>query len=368
MAVGDGLLCDAPDTVSLSLEALETGTELFAVELTVTFDPAVISVDAVRPGSLTSGWSVVSNQPAAGTLRLALAGAQPVTAIGEFAQLDLGPVATGTTALTITASLLNEGRVVTTTVPGQAVVGTVPTPTITGPTESCAGESVTLDAGAGYSTYLWSPGGQTTQTIEVSPAATTSYTVTVTTAAGCAGTSASHSVTVNPLPTPVISGPTETCAGESVTLDAGAGYASYLWSPGGQTTQTIVVSPAATTTYTVTVIGSNGCAGTSPAHTVVVHPSPQPDIVGRGLLCQGEMTSLDAGAGYASHLWSTGETTRLILVTPMVTTTYSVTVTTPEGCEGTSPEHVVVVSDTCDPILIDGFESGTTAAWSGWVP
>ena len=38
-----------------------------------------------------------------------------------------------------------------------------PCPTITADpgTEVCDGQAVTLDAGAGYTTYLWSPGGET---------------------------------------------------------------------------------------------------------------------------------------------------------------------------------------------------------------
>jgi hypothetical protein len=45
-----------------------------------------------------------------------------------------------------------------------------------------------------------------------------------------------------------------------VTLDAGAGYASYLWSPGSETTQTIDVTTGGT--YGVTVTDANGCQGT----------------------------------------------------------------------------------------------------------
>ena len=53
-----------------------------------------------------------------------------------------------------------------------------------------------------------------------------------------------------------------------MTLDAGAGYASYLWSPGGATTQTIAVTTSGS--YTVTVTDGNGCTGTSAAEVVTV--------------------------------------------------------------------------------------------------
>ena len=42
-------------------------------------------------------------------------------------------------------------------------------------------------------------------------------------------------------------------------------------------------------------------------------------------LCNGESTTLDAGAGYDAYAWSTGETSQTITAT--ATNTYSVTVT-----------------------------------------
>ena len=45
---------------------------------------------------------------------------------------------------------------------------------------------------------------------------------------------------------------------EVVTLDAGAGYASYLWSPGGAKTQKINVTVSGK--YLITVSDVNGCS------------------------------------------------------------------------------------------------------------
>jgi hypothetical protein len=107
-----------------------------------------------------------------------------------------------------------------------------PAPSITpsGPTTFCAGGSVTLTAsispGAGVS-YLWSPGGQTTQAIVVT--ASGSYAVTVA-VNGDSGTSPSTVVTVNPIPaTPVITAPPAASPGAtgltaSVPFHAGSGY------------------------------------------------------------------------------------------------------------------------------------------------
>ncbi|MCX6232599.1 MAG: T9SS type A sorting domain-containing protein [Bacteroidetes bacterium] len=54
------------------------------------------------------------------------------------------------------------------------------------------------------------------------------------------------------------------CAGNMDTLNAPSGAVSYLWSPGGATTQSIVVTPNITTTYSCIVSnsGNGGCAAT----------------------------------------------------------------------------------------------------------
>jgi hypothetical protein len=130
----------------------------------------------------------------------------------------------------------------------------------------CLGDSQVLDAnpwdGTPPYTYLWSPGGETTQTINVSPAVTTAYSVTVTDTIGCASGSG-ETVTVNPSPSTTI---TEVCGDPSSVLDSnpsgGTPPYTYVWSPGGETTQTISV-PCSTGPYSVTVTDDNGCSDTS---------------------------------------------------------------------------------------------------------
>ena len=56
----------------------------------------------------------------------------------------------------------------------------------------------------------------------------------------------------------------------------------------------------------------------------------------------------------------------LALMSPGVTTTYSVTVTTVEACEGTDEVRVLVRDATA--VFIDCFESGDTSMWSETSP
>lgn len=216
-----------------------------------------------------------------------------------------------------------------------------PKPTINGDLEICDGESTTLSADKNYSSYLWSTGA-TSLSISVKNAGT--YTLTVTNSDGCSGT-ASVNVTVNPKPVPVISGDLSFCPGKGTTLDAGAGYSSYMWSTGA-TTQTISVNNSGT--FTVTVTNSFGCDGSATATTTLL-PEPKPVITGKPGFCPGGSTVLNAGNGYASYLWSDGSTTQTITVSNAGT--YSVTVTNASGCSKSTSISVSVYAEPKPSIL-----------------
>ncbi len=231
------------------------------------------------------------------------------------------------------ASCIGSGQVTVTVNPN-------PTPSITGTLAICPGATTTLDAGAGYASYLWSTNA-TTQTIPVTIAGT--YSVTVTNGNGCSGT-ASVNVTQSANPTPTINGPTTICANSSAVLNAGAGYASYLWSTTA-TTQSITITTGGT--YSVTVTNAGGCSGTA-SLTVTQSTSLTPSITGQTTICPGTSTTLDAGAGYAGYLWSTNAMTQTI--TANTAGTYSVTVSNAGGCTGTA--SIVVVVTAMLPITV----------------
>ncbi|NSW46284.1 MAG: PKD domain-containing protein, partial [Bacteroidales bacterium] len=186
--------------------------------------------------------------------------------------------------------------------------------------------------------YNWSTGA-TTAAVTVNPASTTTYTVTVTNAAGCTAT-ANATVTVNALPTAAITPASATiCAGGSTTLTASGG-SSYNWSTGA-TTAAVTVNPASTTTYTVTVTNAAGCTATANA-TVTVNALPTAAITpASASICADGSTTLTASGG-SSYNWSTGATTAAVTVNPASTTTYTVTVTNAAGCTATANATVTV--------------------------
>ncbi|MBU0489166.1 MAG: hypothetical protein KKD31_14565, partial [Bacteroidetes bacterium] len=297
-----------------------------------------------------------------------------LTAAGGAAYLWSGGETT--TSVTVTPTLTT-----TYTVTGTDVYGCTDTEeytlTVTSNTNAsvsgndiiCGGESTTLTASGGTD-FLWS-GGETTADITVSPTATTTYTVTVSNGGACSG-SATITVTVSSSLTATIAGDSAICDGENTTLTASGG-AGFLWS-GGETTAEITVSPSVSTAYSVTVSTSGGCSDTETI-TVTVNANPSATISGNDTICNGQSTTLTASGG-TSYLWSGGQTTALINVSPSNTTIYTVTVSEVNGCSDTESYSVIVNANPVavisgDNSLCDGDSTvltasgGTVFIWSG---
>ncbi len=239
-------------------------------------------------------------------------------------------------------------------------VGDVPVPVITpnGNSDFCVGSSVTLDAGTSdiygnYTSYMWMPGMEITQTAIA--ANTGTYDVMVTNTNGCSAT-AFINVTgpVYALPIPVITPATTLpfCMGGSVVLDAGTGdangvYTSFSWIPTGEITQTD--SAMTTGLYNVMVTNVNGCVDTAQVPIqVTVYDNPVPVITALTgtSFCAGGSVVLDAGTGDVNGLYTTYAWTPNSITTETDTASaagsYSVTVTNANGCTANAAIPVVV--------------------------
>lgn len=285
--------------------------------------------------------SVAVNSPTVCSGSSTLLTANPSITGGSFlwspggettAAITVSPSANTTYSVTYTSSGCGNATATST-----VTVINPPTLTVNSPS-ICAGNSTVLTANPSTTggDYLWSPGGETTQTITVSPTSTTAYTVTYE-VGQCTSAPATATVTVNPSPTVTVNS-SAICAGNSATLTAtpSGGSGTYLWSPGGQTTQSISVSPGSSTTYSV-VYTDGGCSSPVATGTVNVTPIPTltvPDIT----ICSGSSGTITATPSQAggSYLWSPGgQTTNSITVSPTSNSAYSVTYTL-NGCTSTS--------------------------------
>ena len=204
----------------------------------------------------------------------------------------------------------------------------------------CSGSPATLTATGGVS-YEWSTTA-TGSSITVNPTTTTTYTVTGIDGSGCENT-ATVSVTVNPLPDVQATAiPNEVCIGESTTISA-SGAITYEWNTGVEV-ESFTVTPDESTTYTVTGIDANGCENTDEV-TVIVNPLPQIMITADNTtICSGQSVTLTASSDIANttYLWDNGLTDAVITQYPTTNTTYTVTATTPAGCESTANIDITV--------------------------
>ncbi|UOQ81378.1 hypothetical protein [Hymenobacter sp. 5414T-23] len=227
----------------------------------------------------------------------------------------------------------------------------------------CPGSATTLTA-TGGTTYTWTGGGQTFTgpSITVSPAQTTTYTVT--TSDGVCTASRQTTVTVNPAALANTGTDQTACPGSSVTLGAAAlpGY-TYLWSPAPglsstASAQPVFTIPATATagqvyTFTLTATTAQGCSATGTVR-VTVNPPAIANAGPNAAVCDGQRVTLGTPAlpGYtyqwssANGLSSTSVAQPVFTATNRtqapVTFTFVLTASAAQTCAATSTVTVTV--------------------------
>ncbi|HMK26355.1 MAG TPA: T9SS type B sorting domain-containing protein [Chitinophagaceae bacterium] len=119
----------------------------------------------------------------------------------------------------------------------------------------CIGNNQVLDAGAGFSQYLWST-GNTSQTITVNNPG--SYAVMVTDQNGCRGSDTAWVTSLLPSPVGFLPPDTSVCSYGSISLFPSASYNQYLWSTGSNNISISVTQPGS---YWLQVRDNNNCTG-----------------------------------------------------------------------------------------------------------
>ncbi|MCB9356533.1 MAG: gliding motility-associated C-terminal domain-containing protein [Lewinellaceae bacterium] len=207
--------------------------------------------------------------------------------------------------------------------------------TLSNDTTICQNFTATLTAsGSLPGTYQWSS-GQSGQNIQVTPAQTTTYTVTYTYGDNCTLT---DQVTVNidgVGPQIIFPNDKELCPGESIVLNSGnTPGAVYSWTsnpPGFSSTSAAPTdTPDQTTNYTVTATLGN-CTITKSVNVIVYNATlTLPDDI---TICTGDVAKITAnGTLSGSYLWSTGDTTAILEVSPTDDTVYDLVYSYGDGC------------------------------------
>ncbi len=164
----------------------------------------------------------------------------------------------------------------------------------------CAGEEVTLTGPSGAYSYLWNT-GETSQTITASNG---KYILKVTDANGCF-TEAEASVVWRPVPKVDLGPDMIICPVDEWTIDAGDGFASYLWHD-GSTTQSITASLMDTVNM-VYVTDAFGCFGFD-SQTVKHKVSPFLELISDTSVCSSDTLLLEVDSSFLMYEWSTGDT------------------------------------------------------------
>ncbi len=224
---------------------------------------------------------------------------------------------------------------------------------ITGVTSLCLGSTTTLNNA--QTSGIWSSSNVAIATVAANgvvtglSAGTATIFYTYTNASGCSS-SVSAQVTVNALPSGVITanGPTTFCQGGSVELVAPVA-ASYSWSNGSATSSIIVNNSGS---YDLTITDANGCTGSVAPMIVTVNALPNATIVSSGSnVCLGSTVTLTASGGIA-YSWSNNATTAAINV--VAANNYVVTVTDANGCVNTASETVVFNANPAVTLTANG--------------
>ena len=197
----------------------------------------------------------------------------------------------------------------------------------------CEGDTVCLTvSGGAFDSIVWIQDGSligTGDTTCVNEPGV--YAVVVTDTNGCVDSCLAISISNLPLPDAGLND-TVLCVGDSVYLEVGSEFQTYLWSDGSTNQGTWVTS---TGWVWVEVTDDNGCVGRDSAKITPDSVSIDlPDVSG----CPGDTIVLDAGSGFSSYSWNTLDSTQAITVYTLGT--YSVTVTNAVGCEASDSVSV----------------------------
>ena len=205
----------------------------------------------------------------------------------------------------------------------------------------CNADTLHLQAPGGFMNYAWAPNynlsATNMQQVIVAPTVDTVYTLIAEKTPGCFGYDTIR-VTVHSSPRINLGGDKSFCTGDSLLLDAGAGFAQYQWSNGSSTQQIAAYAPG---NYSVIGVTPDGCRSSDTLTVLNVYPLPVVHLNKDSIICTGDQKILDAGNGFASYLWNTGNSSPSIIVNSIGM--YSVTVTDNNGCKGNDTSKIAVM-------------------------
>ena len=375
-----------------------SGTTSLSGSATVTVYPALTAGPGSAGAICTAGTLTLTSTPSGGSGSYSYVWAGTGTfSSTTAASPTVSGLSAGNPVYTLTVTDTHACSVTATTT---ATVNATPSPTIGGsPTSIATGGSsvLTFTGNNGDVIYYWNGSSTvsttltgTTGAVTVTPASTTTYSLTsATSASGCMATISGQTVTitVTPAPTASITGSATICSGSGtqLTFTGTAGAIVYYWDGGTSTsssltlsgvsgtgTATVAVSPTVTATYTLTSVYSGGASyPVTGSATVTVNAIPTATITGTAAICSGSSTSISVAGGtpLASISVNGGLATFTLngsgvgsaSVSPTSTTTYTATVSL-SGCSQSATGSPTVTVNPLPTASVTGTASITSGS------
>jgi len=208
-------------------------------------------------------------------------------------------------------------------------------------TSICAGGHAVFSAVGNFQSYSWS-NGSAASSIDVQGAG--NYSVMVTDQNGCKS-SDSVQLTIYSTPAVDITGGTVLCKDQNLVLDAGPGYLDYRWQDGSSQEKFTVPD---TGYYRVQVTDQHQCVSADSIHIAQYAAAPQGFLPSDTTVCLSRGGTLIPRGDFAQYNWSTGETSRSILV--KTAGLFTLQVVDKQGCAGM--DSVNVTTKDCQALLV----------------
>jgi gliding motility-associated-like protein len=174
-------------------------------------------------------------------------------------------------------------------------------------TSFCAGGAATFGVGAGFQQQQWSTGSNAAS---ITVNSTGAYSVIATATNSCISYDTVQ-VTVYTNPTVTLPKDAALCAGATAVLDAGNGFAKYLWQDGSTASKQTVQN---TGVYWVQVTDRNNCKDSDTTAITRINPLPAAFLPGDTALCSYAKLEIHPLNKFSGYLWSNNAVSSFITV------------------------------------------------------
>jgi gliding motility-associated-like protein len=239
-------------------------------------------------------------------------------------------------------------------------------------TIKCNADTLLLSATPGFTNYQWqnnySISSTTGANISVYPLVDTFYYASAEKWPGCVVRDTIH-ITVNTSPVINLGADTSLCAGQSLTINAGGGFANYIWNTGASL-ESISVNQAGQ--YYVVGTAANGCISSDILALLQVTPLPVFSLGADTTLCNGQTLQLNVTLPNAIYQWQDAGNGNAYTISQAGQYTLAVT---QQGCTGRDSLLVAykpspIVQLGSDSLLCEGqvlvLDAGNPGAMYQW--